>query len=163
MLTYGNYESILSYDAIGNPTDVFDGSYGYELTWQGRQLKTYQAYEDDLDGLIYRDTITFTYNADGIRTSKTVNGVKHEYHLSGSQIVFETWIEGNVEHFILYLYDESGAPIGLSYRNSSLASGVYHTCFFEKNLQGDVVAIYNSSGTTIGTYTYDAWGECTYK
>jgi len=162
-LTYGNYESILSYDAIGNPTNVFDGMSGYELTWQGRQLKSYQAYEDDFDSLIYGDTITFTYNADGIRTSKTVNGVKHEYHLNGSQIVFETWIEGNVEHFILYLYDETGAPIGLSYRNSSLASGVYHTCFFEKNLLGDIVAVYNSSGTVIGTYIYDAWGECTYK
>jgi len=33
--------------------------------------------------------------------------------------------------------------------------------FFEKNLQGDIVAIYNESGTKIGTYTYDAWGNCT--
>ena len=28
-------------------------------------------------------------------------------------------------------------------------------------MQGDVVAIYNSAGTKIGTYTYDAWGNVT--
>ena len=72
---------------------------------------------------------------------KTVAGVKHEYHLNGSQIVYETWVENGVEHFILYIYDEMGAPIGLSYRNSSLEAGVYHTYFFENNLQGFESAI----------------------
>lgn len=33
--------------------------------------------------------------------------------------------------------------------------------FFEKNLQGDVVGIYNANGKKICTYKYDAWGECT--
>jgi len=33
--------------------------------------------------------------------------------------------------------------------------------FFEKNLQGDIVAIYNQSGTKVVTYTYDAWGNVT--
>ena len=28
-------------------------------------------------------------------------------------------------------------------------------------MQGDIVAIYNSNGTKIGTYTYDAWGNFT--
>ena len=32
---------------------------------------------------------------------------------------------------------------------------------FEKNLQGDVVAVYNSSGTKLASYTYDAWGKVT--
>ena len=112
----------------------------------------------DTNGL---QSVSYTYNADGIRTSKTVGEVKHEHHLNGSQIVYETWVESGVENFILYIYDEIGSPIGLSYRNSSLASGVYHTCFFEKNLQGDIIAVYNSSGTKIGTYTYDAWGNVT--
>ena len=30
---------------------------------------------------------------------------------------------------------------------------------FEKNLQGDIVAIYNTSGTAVATYKYDAWGN----
>ena len=28
-------------------------------------------------------------------------------------------------------------------------------------MQGDIVAVYNSNGTKIGTYTYDAWGNFT--
>ena len=33
--------------------------------------------------------------------------------------------------------------------------------FYRRNLQGDVTAIYNSSGTKVGEYAYDAWGNCT--
>jgi hypothetical protein len=55
------------------------------------------------------------------------------------------------------VYDEAGSPIGLKYRNNTYASGVYDSFFFEKNLQGDVIAVYDSTGTKIGSYTYDAW------
>ena len=33
------------------------------------------------------------------------------------------------------------------------------TYYYVKNLQGDIVAILNSSGTTVVQYTYDAWGK----
>ena len=35
--------------------------------------------------------------------------------------------------------------------------------FFEKNLQGDIIGVYNSTGKRIGTYTYDAWGNFNYS
>ena len=60
----------------------------------------------------------------------------------------------------LYLYDENGAPIGLQYRTSNYASGVFDFFFFDKNLQGDIIGIYNADGEKICTYTYDAWGIC---
>lgn len=97
----------------------------------------------DLDQLIRE------YNADGNRTSKTVGGIKHEYLLNGSQIIAERW--GNSGAMLVYLYDESGSPIGMKYRTAYYAEGVYDSYFFEKNLQGDIVAIYNASGTKIGT------------
>ena len=50
----------------------------------------------------------FRYNADGIRTSKTVGTVEHVYTLQGSQIVSEAW----GDYLLIYLYDESGSPIG---------------------------------------------------
>ena len=31
--------------------------------------------------------------------------------------------------------------------------------YFEKNLQGDVVAVYNENGVKVLSYTYDAWGN----
>ena len=99
-------------------------------------------------------TLSFEYNGDGLRTSKTVNGVKHTYRLNGSQIVSEAW--GN--HLLIYLYDAEGAPVGMMYRNSTYPSDTFDTFWFEKNLQGDIVAVYDEDGTKLISYTYDAWG-----
>jgi len=50
--------------------------------------------------------------------------------------------------------------MGMQYRTSSMAEDVFYTFWFEKNLQGDIVAVYNSAGTKVVSYTYDAWGNC---
>ena len=81
---------------------------------------------------------TFTYNADGIRTSKTVNGVKHTYILNGSEIIAETWWSGGTKHWLVYLYDEAGLPMGIRYRNKTYAAGEFDYYYFDKNLQGDI-------------------------
>lgn len=62
-------------------------------------------------------------------------------------------------HLVLYLYDADGSPIGMQYRNTTYAEGVFDTYWFEKNLQGDVVAVYNQAGTKLISYTYNAWGS----
>ena len=59
----------------------------------------------------------------------------------------------------MYLYEADGSPIGMQYRNTSYAEGVFDTYWFEKNLQGDIVAVYNQAGTKLIAYTYDAWGN----
>ena len=43
-----------------------------------------------------------------------------------------------------------------SYNGSSLTPYYYH-----RNLQGDVIGIYDANGTQIVKYSYDAWGNCT--
>ena len=68
-----------------------------------------------------------------------------------------------MEFLLYYLYDETGLPIGLKYRTSAYEAGVFDCFFFEKNLQGDIIAVYNSTGKRIGTYTYDAWGNFNYS
>ena len=112
--------------------------------------------------------MSYGYNADGVRTNKNVynssTGVttRHEYILSGSQIVKETVYSGTTELYALvYLYDEAGAPLGYRYRTPSYASGVFDAYFFEKNLQGDIIGIYSQTGTKLATYKYDAWGKVT--
>ena len=75
-LTAYNGQSI-TYDAIGNPLSYR----GYTLDWQnGRQLAS-------LSG--NGKTVTYTYDVDGLRTSKTVNGVKHKYYYVGSRLQYE--------------------------------------------------------------------------
>ena len=101
--------------------------------------------------------MAFEYNDEGIRISKTVSGTKHVYRLSGTQIQTEEW--GN--NLLIYLYDADGSPIGMQYRNDTMSAGTFYTFWFEKNMQGDIVAVYNSSGTKCVSYVYDAWGNVT--
>ena len=123
----------ITYDAQGNPTTYL----GHTMTWEkGRQLKSF-------------DNNTYTYNANGIRTSKTVGGVKHEYTLDGTKILKETW--GN--NTLIPLYGNEDSVCGIIYNN--------YAYYFLKNLQGDVIAITNSKGNVVASYTYDAWGVCT--
>lgn len=103
--------------------------------------------------------MSFTYNDEGIRTSKTVNGVTHTYYLNGSQIMAEEW----EDKLLVYLYDASGSPIGMMYRTTSYEIDEWNVFWFEKNLQGDIVAVYNRMGLELVTYSYDAWGNQTVK
>ena len=123
----------ISYDAQGNPTTYL----GHTLTWEkGRQLKSF-------------DGNTYTYNANGIRTSKTVNGVKHTYLLDGTKILRETW----GDNVLIPLYDNEDSVCGILYNGTPY--------YFLKNLQGDIIAITDQEGTTVARYSYDAWGVCT--
>ena len=48
----------------------------------------------------------------------------------------------------------------MMYRTASYDIDEWDVFWFEKNLQGDIVAVYNDSGTKVATYTYsDAWGN----
>ena len=132
-LTKFNNEDI-TYDAIGNPLTIGDAT----LTWRvGRRLVAYT--KGDLN-------VSYEYNLDGIRTSKTVNGETTNYILEGKNIM----VEESPKRMLYYIYD-SNELIGLKYNNQ--------TYFYKKNLQGDIIGLYNSDFEQIVTYTYDAWGK----
>ena len=120
----------------------------YNLTWeQGRRLETVTR-----GSSVYY----YTYNADGIRTSKIANGIKKEYILNGTQILAEIWSNDTI---IIYIYDAEGAPVGMLYRDTLDDAGKFDVFWFERNLFGDVIAVYDSTGTVLIKYTYDAWGN----
>ena len=131
----------IQYDSIGNPTFYK----GKRFTWEGRSLVAYTS-----------KGITYTYNDEGIRTSKTKNGVTTTYYLNGSQIVAEE-TNGDIT---VYAYDASGSPMGMQYKGSS--STTWEIYWYEKNLQGDIIAVYNEAGTKLVSYVYDAWGGAWY-
>ena len=129
LLTAYNGQSI-TYDAQGNPTSYL----GHTLTWEkGRQLKSF-------------DGIEYTYNANGIRTSKIVDGIKHEYVLDGANIVRETW-NGNI---LITMFDNENSVCGIIYNDEPY--------YFQKNLQGDIIDIVNKDAEVVAKYSYDAWG-----
>lgn len=134
----------ITYDEVGNPLSYWNGM---NFTWENI---------NNLSNISWNGkNISYEYNDEGIRTSKTVNGVKHTYVLEGSKILSEAY--GDV--LMVYLYDENDAPIGLLYRESSYAEEVFDEYYFTKNLQGDIIGIYDSTGKIVVEYRYDAWGE----
>lgn len=135
---YDNGYDII-YDEIGNPLSYM----GYTLTWQnGRQLAS-------LSG--NGTTASYTYDVDGLRTSKTVNGVKHEYYYVGSRLQYEKY--GTTE--LWFFYDADGTPSGIRYKNGDNINDYYFVC----NWRGDVTEIYDSTGALAASYSYDAWGK----
>ena len=129
----------INYDEIGNPLNWRNNM---TLSWEyGRRLKTVTADGND---------ISYTYDADGLRTSKTVNGVKTEYY----------WLDGVLQgqktgsEYIIFLYDENGTAYGMLINQNGVESYYYYLF----NLQGDIVGIMDSNGATVTEYTYDAWG-----
>ena len=98
-------------------------------------------------------TATYTYDADGLRLTKTVGGVEHKYLWQGSKLVSEYYDGKELEFF----YDESGNPYAFSYKSGSTATPV--TYYYLTNLQGDITGVLDTSGTTVATYTYNAWGK----
>ena len=119
-------------------------------------------------------TRTFTYDGYGRRTQKHyVTGVKYSgadavnsysrshtndytYDNSG-RLIREVYTRrdysGTVSETreLVYLYDESGM-IGVMYNSQPY--------YYHRNLQGDVIAIYNANGEKQVEYAYDAWGNC---
>ena len=143
-----NYDGhSITYDEIGNPLSYYNGS-SYTFTWEGRRLATAETISK---------YIVFTYNEDGVRIGKTVNGVDHTYLVDGTTILSEQW----GDHLIVYVYDVNGAPLGMRYRSSSYTANTWDIYWFEKNLQGDIVAVYDNNGTKLVSYSYDAWGNFT--
>ena len=62
----------------------------------------------------------------------------------------------------MFLLDGSGNVYGLHYDHySSEAQTAAATYYFAYNAQGDVIGIYDASGTVVATYAYDEWGNCT--
>ena len=132
LLTAFNGKSI-TYDAIGNP--LSDGTWTY--AWQhGRQLASMSK---------SGSSITYGYNANGKRISKTVNGTTYNYSYLGDQLTEMTW-GSNKLHFT---YDSTG-PASVTYNGNRY--------FYLKNAQGDVTGLVNASGTQVVSYTYDPWG-----
>ena len=141
-----------THDIVGNPSHVMTGNGNrYAATWSyGRRLTGLSSGSE---------AFSYSYNADGIRTAKTVNGVKHTYALSGTTILNEEWTENGVQHLLMYVYDANGSPTGMVYRNSTMSMGVFEEYLFVKNIQGDILHVYNSAGKKLVSYVYDAWGN----
>ena len=116
--------------AIGNPLN--DGTWTC-IYQNGRQLARMQSVDTDA---------SFVYNENGLRVQKTVNGVVTNYTLHGKNVVHMT--QGSDE--LHFFYDAGNKPAVVVY------NGVPYS--YVKNLQGDIVALLDSTGTVVVSYVY---------
>ena len=110
------------------------------MEWDGRQLKS-----ANKNGT----SLSFVYNSDGIRLSKTMGSTTTKYLLNGTQILAQK--TGSTT--LCFFYDQQGNRVGM-------ADSSNHFYYYLYNLQGDVIALADAStGKLAATYTYDAWGK----
>lgn len=125
----------LTYDENGNVL-----TYGDKLfTWEsGRNLASIT----DDDG----NTYSYTYDENGIRTSKTVNDVTTYYNTKDGVILSQT----DDTNTMYFQYDTSGIPLGF------ILNGTQY--LYMTNQMGDIISITDSQGNKLVQYEYDEWG-----
>lgn len=129
--------SNISYDANGNPLTYRDGM---SFEWEnGRILKKINTSDK---------SVQMSYDSNGMRTQKTVDGVKTNYYYDSNKNLIAL-VKGN--DTLLFYYDSDGSATSFSYNGTMY--------FYVKNLQGDVIRIIDLAGTEVASYVYDAWGN----
>ncbi len=122
-----------TYNALGQRTNS-----QYSHTWTASGLSPVQP--GDVTGF----NRGYTYDHSGRLIRETISTTIHGVGTESSELV--------------YLYDENSI-VGIQYTKGSTSNAYY----FQRNLFGDVVAIYDTNGTKVVEYAYDAWGNCTIK
>ena len=119
----------------------YNGNRWY-FTWEnGRRLETAS------DGI---DTYRYEYNADGMRTQKSIPGGGSRYYYLGTTLMSEISNYGILEYF----YDADGTPFSLKVNDT--------TYYYITNLQGDVVELVDENGNSVASYSYDPYGRLTF-
>jgi len=141
-LTSFNGEGIGSYDAVGNPCSYR----GKTLTWtDGRKLSTVK------NGGTEAVIASYTYDQNGDRIKKTVGNTVTKFHTDNGRILIME--KGGKE--VHFLYDQDGSLFSMKVVDGTSVTDYY----YEKNLQGDIVGLIDSTGTRKVNYSYDSWGR----
>jgi len=125
----------ITYDDMGNPL-TYDG---WNYTWEaGRQLKQITNSEN---------TFSYTYDDNGIRSSKTINGITTYYTTIDGRITSQS--DGN--NNLYFRYDSNNSLVGFNFNGTDY--------LYLKNALDDIVGILDINGNLIASYTYDVWGN----
>ena len=128
---------VITYDAIGNPLTYRDNM---AFEWEnGRILKNINTSDK---------AIQMSYDSNGMRTQKSIDGVKTNYYYDSSNNLFAL-TQGSDTLF--FYYDNSGEVMSVS------CNGTMY--FYIKDLQGDITEIVDKDGKAVAEYAYDAWGN----
>lgn len=137
------------------PADKKDGSYvDVDVTLGDNQLNDnvvnhYNALNQLTRTLTKDYKVGFTYDAEGLRTSKTVNGKTSIYVWDGDQIVMELSEGGKVKKRYIRGND-------LVYKDEGEST---EKQYYVTNPHGDVIQLTDENGNVIKSYEYDSMGN----
>ena len=127
----------ITYDKNGNPLTYRDDM---TFEWEnGRILKKINTSDK---------AVQMSYDSNGMRTQKSVDGVKTNYYYDSSNNLFAL-TQGSDTLF--FYYDNSGEVMSVS------CNGTMY--YYIKDLQGDITEIVDKDGKAVAEYAYDAWGN----
>lgn len=139
-LTCVNDNAIL-YDEVGNPVQFSECSFQWI---NGRQLSSIMNGKNIV--------LSYTYDENGFRTSKTYRGITTYYTIDNGLITSQYQLNDDGEKIneIIFVYDDQNL-IAANYNNTFY--------YYIKNSQGDVESIVNENGQSLIDYSYNAWGK----
>ena len=103
-------------------------------------------------------TTTYTYDSNGLRTSKTTGDDVTEYTYLGSSLVYQVTNKGQSDEVSLYFYYDDTGLAAFYYESAQYPSdnGIYH---YVKDIQGNIWGLIDSNGELIARDHYSAYGE----
>ena len=137
------------------PTEAKDTSYiDVDVTLGDNQLNDnvvnhYNALNQLTETLTKNYKVSFTYDAEGLRTGKTVNGEKTVYVWDGDQVVMELSKGGAVQKRYIRGNDLVYADKGENTEKT----------YYVTDMHGNVVQLLDESGNVTKTYEYDSFGN----
>ena len=156
---------LYKYDKNGNqlatvnryeiPSDKKDSTYiDIDVTLGDNRLNEnvvnhYNAENQLIQTLTKNYKVSFTYDAEGLRTSKTVNGKKTTFVWDGDQLVMELDASGKVQKRYIRGNDLIFADKGTGTEKQ----------YYVTDPHGNVVQLTDESGAVIKTYEYDSFGN----
>ena len=162
---------LYKYDKNGNqlatvnryeiPSDKKDSTYiDIDVTLGDNRLNEnvvnhYNAENQLIQTLTKNYKVSFTYDAEGLRTSKTVNGKKTTFVWDGDQLVLELDASGKVQK----RYIRGNDLVYVDTGDSSASGEASAKQYYVKNPHGDVVQLLDENGKVIRDYEYDSFGN----
>lgn len=125
----------ISYSSGGRIDKIDSVSYTWE---KASRLKKIQ------DG---NHTYIYTYDSQGKRVEKSIDGVKTQYMYSGDLLMKQVTNNDVIE----FIYDSSSNPTGYTWNGS--------TYYYLKDASNNIVGVANSNGDLCEYYVYDAFGN----
>ena len=156
-----NGNQLATVNRYGIPSDKKDSSYvDIDVTLGDNRLNEnvvnhYNALNQLTQTLTKNYKVSFTYDAEGLRTSKTVNGEKTFFVWDGDQLVMELSESGRVQKRYIRGNDRGyGSNLVYSDKGENTEKQYYVT-----DPHGNVVQLTDGSGKVTKTYEYDSFGN----